>query len=359
MKAAMTDMILGYTPTVILCVLTIVYIAFTKNFNKKTDRLFQAMAAVILLLAAIDFLKVLLAFYSLPFLRTLCHAVGYILHVTLNYLILLIAARRKNSSRKERIAQLLPLGVTVLCEALALFSPIVFSFGEDGGFVPGPLYAVPYLCDAVYLVWFFLLMNRNYIQRNVRALYAMLSLVLIVAGAAVAEFLTHFAGVRLAFCSMALICYYLLLHISATSRDKLTGCFLRPQFYRDAKARSASALVSLDLNGLKALNDRYGHAEGDRALQALSSAVQTCLDKHTSFYRMGGDEFNVLCFHYSEKQLDDLVARIRGAMAKTAYSWAIGAVWFGTGSSNIDDICHRADMRMIADKKKMKAQQAP
>ncbi len=85
-------------------------------------------------------------------------------------------------------------------------------------------------------------------------------------------------------------------------KDFLTGALSRRafveagevalrQFQRD---RSTASLISFDLDHFKAINDRFGHPEGDRVLRAVAAEVQQMLRPADVFGRMGGEEFAVL-----------------------------------------------------------------
>ncbi|MCW7541530.1 sensor domain-containing diguanylate cyclase [Aquabacterium sp. A7-Y] len=85
--------------------------------------------------------------------------------------------------------------------------------------------------------------------------------------------------------------------------DELTGAYNRrhfnevyaPELRRQARSCEGFALALLDLDHFKAYNDRYGHQQGDRALQAVSSAVRTLLKRSgDAFFRLGGEEFAVM-----------------------------------------------------------------
>jgi len=86
------------------------------------------------------------------------------------------------------------------------------------------------------------------------------------------------------------------------SIDPLTGLNNRREyeklFAREmARARRegrAMSLVMLDLDHFKAINDRYGHLEGDRALVAFAQAVKSQLRASDAVGRLGGEEFGVL-----------------------------------------------------------------
>jgi len=84
--------------------------------------------------------------------------------------------------------------------------------------------------------------------------------------------------------------------------DALTGVRNRRRFEQDVAEQVArsrrygepAALLILDLDGFKVINDTHGHKAGDRALQAVCAALRTRLRQTDMIARMGGDEFAVL-----------------------------------------------------------------
>ncbi len=86
-----------------------------------------------------------------------------------------------------------------------------------------------------------------------------------------------------------------LLRISMT--DELTRLYNRRCYYEDIREYNAKGLeddfviFSVDVNGLKTVNDNYGHAAGDELLKAAASCLQTVLGYSGKVYRTGGDEF--------------------------------------------------------------------
>ncbi|HWP51731.1 MAG TPA: GGDEF domain-containing protein [Clostridia bacterium] len=90
----------------------------------------------------------------------------------------------------------------------------------------------------------------------------------------------------------------------AAYRDQLTGCENRRAFdqkletYRKADNCcniSGLAMAMFDSNNLKIVNDTYGHARGDRLIIDTASALRRYLGKFGTVYRIGGDEFVVVC----------------------------------------------------------------
>lgn len=88
-------------------------------------------------------------------------------------------------------------------------------------------------------------------------------------------------------------------HRQATT-DDLTGAASRAAFLEAAQRRldragaGQAALLLVDLDGFKAINDRHGHATGDRALAALVACLERYLRPRDLLGRLGGDEFAVL-----------------------------------------------------------------
>lgn len=78
-----------------------------------------------------------------------------------------------------------------------------------------------------------------------------------------------------------------------TQKDSLTGLLNRQAYYADvdSERQSITAIVSLDMNGLKVINDNLGHSAGDEALVTLSLCFMKALKRRQSGYRIGGDEF--------------------------------------------------------------------
>ena len=88
-----------------------------------------------------------------------------------------------------------------------------------------------------------------------------------------------------------------LLHTSNT--DELTGCFNRRAYERDLAEitlRMEFLYISMDVNGLKIVNDSLGHAAGDELLQGAAFCMKKAFGEYGRVYRVGGDEFICILF---------------------------------------------------------------
>jgi len=147
------------------------------------------------------------------------------------------------------------------------------------------------------------------------------------------------------------------------SRDALTG-LLNRRSYEDsldqAVARSRRygwpfALVLLDLDHFKAINDRWGHARGDDALRAFGADIRTCLRSGDVAARVGGDEFALLVHAANELSVvDSIVDRLRSTTSESAgetgLRFSAGVAFFPDDAVDGVTLAKVADERLYVDK---------
>jgi diguanylate cyclase (GGDEF)-like protein len=133
----------------------------------------------------------------------------------------------------------------------------------------------------------------------------------------------------------------------ATTRDELTGIGNRR--HADTLLNSmedGDALILLDLDGFKAVNDTLGHAAGDQVLQDLSNHLRHCLRDSDTSARLGGDEFLVV----ARRAFADPVAvaqRILRGWANSGRSTTISAgVALHQADVEVDETFERADQAL-------------
>jgi len=103
------------------------------------------------------------------------------------------------------------------------------------------------------------------------------------------------------------------------THDGLTGLFNRTAF-RDAASQAVAsagnpvAIMMIDIDRFKAINDSYGHAGGDEVLVAFADRVRSCLRRDDMFARMGGEEFAVLIESRAHEEAIEVANRILAAI---------------------------------------------
>ncbi|WP_288571046.1 EAL domain-containing protein [uncultured Mitsuokella sp.] len=114
---------------------------------------------------------------------------------------------------------------------------------------------------------------------------------------------------------------------------------------------SMYAIFFIDVNGLKKMNDTFGHARGDLLIQTIAYVLADIAPKDHVF-RLGGDEFLALMPCRSDEEAIIIIDRIEQSMRIHHCSAAIGYVLCLAPFSDLDAIIHEADEKMYRDKKK-------
>jgi diguanylate cyclase (GGDEF)-like protein len=151
-------------------------------------------------------------------------------------------------------------------------------------------------------------------------------------------------------------------------RDPLTGIFNRRGFERELGRAAAhvrryggnAALVYLDLDGFKPVNDRHGHAAGDAVLKAVAAALLGSVRASDMVARIGGDEFAVLLWNLTDAAARNKADAIEHMIAETAVPWGGQTVMVGatagiavlTADSDVMELVARADAAMYARKRR-------
>jgi diguanylate cyclase (GGDEF)-like protein/PAS domain S-box-containing protein len=139
------------------------------------------------------------------------------------------------------------------------------------------------------------------------------------------------------------------------NRALLTEHLQRAILRTKRHARSRCALLYLDLEDFKAINDDYGHGSGDEVLKEVARRIQACLRPEDVVARLGGDEFCILLADISGPRVaNSLAARVHAALsvpltwaaADRVVSASIGIALGGALYDSADDMLRDADAAM-------------
>ncbi len=178
------------------------------------------------------------------------------------------------------------------------------------------------------------------------------------------------AGVRLAF---FLIVRYLLLRLrgqleaqrTLAETDGATGLVnarrfreaVRAEVERSRRYRHPLSLAYVDLDDFKAVNDRFGHDEGDRVLAAVAGRLKAVLRGSDTAARMGGDEFALLLPETAPDQARTVVEKLRaaleGEMERNGWSvgFSVGVITAGAPPPGVEALLQAADTAMYEAKR--------
>lgn len=147
--------------------------------------------------------------------------------------------------------------------------------------------------------------------------------------------------------------------------DGLTGLYnrryfeeyLKKEVTRALRQQQAFSIVGLDLDHLKQINDKYGHAYGDLAIKTVANVLKKNARSIDTAARMGGEEFNVILPGVDSKGAMIAAERIRKALESEQLDTighvtaSIGVATFLEHSDNIEDILELTDQAMYQSKR--------
>ena len=125
---------------------------------------------------------------------------------------------------------------------------------------------------------------------------------------------------------------------------------------RHARSRRSFALLMLDLDGFKLLNDRFGHPAGDDLLRDVATALTGVIRDQDTLARVGGDEFCVLAPETDDAGADRLTGRVESAVARVAAGLdvlgaSVGAAVFPRDGTTAPTLMQAADERLLGVKR--------
>lgn len=357
--------------------LILLMIAFLHRKNRDDhyiqERLFHRVCASTILMLALD---VVFRFidggtsYRLTYAVTWLYFVFEPLPVVfwLSYLDYYI---HKSKSRLRKRLYYLPLFFAVLLiMGMDPFTRWIFWVDQSNHYRRGPLLPIIVVLNAAILAFtvFTALLRRRDIDKRGFATLVVFGVIPLVGN--VLQFI--FVGTILVWPSVALavIYLYLFLENQRNEKDYLTGLLNRRQI--DARILSrlsllerqgGFAIVMIDMDDFKSINDAYGHKEGDRALVQASNLIFRALRSNDRVARFGGDEFIVFLEEEDEAEVRKVIERIysdierfnelKAVPYRLSLSCGYRIVRQGEGLSYLD-LIHEADLNMYRTKKAKK-----
>jgi diguanylate cyclase (GGDEF)-like protein len=143
--------------------------------------------------------------------------------------------------------------------------------------------------------------------------------------------------------------------IEVSRTDPLTGCLNRRGFEDRADAvlaaaardRGEGAVLVLDLDHFKEVNDLHGHAAGDELLRSVVDALVRSIRPGDAIGRIGGDEFAVLLVDIGAADALERAARLLQALSERAPCSA-GLASFPSDGTELEQLMRQADVRLYA-----------
>ena len=331
------------------------------RYEVKQTKQFMPPTLLLMLLIVLDNLD-LFAFNDMKFgtatqfLHRIVKMLEYDVRILLLAFLISIVADRLSSRKWTKFWTMFPAFFNLFVLLPSLFTDWFFSYDKTGRVVHGPLHYEPHILSAIYLLFLFALafMAGSRGRNTETGIIAITGTSVTVA--VIVEMAFQLRGILLSVIALSIMGYYLYLHIEHFRYDNLTGVLNREAFSVDIKkygSHSVTHVLSIDLNGLKSLNDTKGHEEGDTALKTVAQAISEKLLPNCRLYRIGGDEFAAVCMFKTTADVEKMIESMYMAVEVTSYSCAIGfAEW--KKDKTFLEVYKDADDAMYRKKRSMK-----
>jgi diguanylate cyclase (GGDEF)-like protein len=271
-------------------------------------------------------------------------------------------------SRTEFGLLSIPVMINIFLVGLSPAYGFLFTISPENIYQRGYLFILSSAITYLYLIIGFVLTVKN--RRKVYTLnFApfLLAAILPIIGGVLQ---TLFYGLLLmwSMTAFALVFIFILIQVRCVHLDTLTGAWSRASveqylFTRIRKSVSEKfGMIIFDLDGLKNINDCYGHFEGDKAIQTCVVLVKKHLKESDILARYGGDEFLIILEAQSLDELSDTTKRIRIAFdnfnKENLLPYKVGCCFgydmFDQKKYNIPEFLHHIDGLMYQNKAKAK-----
>ena len=326
------------------------------------------LSAYLIAIIALDFILTIITLLQLISsdiasveLATVVAMLGYSLRPVCIYLFIFMVTTPRNKYLKYYA--LIPLVLNALLY-IGMFIPglkeyiVYYVPNEDGSaisFNGGPLRFSSHLISLIYLgVLVYISLFKLRAKHLGHGLAVLFCAVFVILAVVIESFFNSNNEVYLLNPTIAVsaMVYYLYLYVERTQFDTLTGLFSRETYYRDIPKmdKSITGVIELDMNGLKYINDKYGHFEGDKAIATIAECIQKSINRSMYAYRLGGDEFLIFVTGGDEELLTQTVDKFKTYLKITKYHCSIGYAYRKNRSMNITDLMKQAEEAMYRDK---------
>ena len=246
-----------------------------------------------------------------------------------------------------------PAILLTVIDFISIPTGIVFCIDDSGAMQRGPLGLLPYIMVGIYCALLVLLMIRNSSRQSAEIIPIVYFCFAFLTGIIMPFIIgKDYAQLFCTTLAISVFVYYVFLILRVTKKDPLTGLLNRQAYYSDIanEPEEITALVSIDMNGLKIINDTEGHTAGDTAISTIANCFRRAAKRNQMVYRVGGDEFVILCRKATEDDVIALTGRIHEHVNATRYSCSVGYSFSPDGRKSIDELLRESDANMYAEK---------
>jgi diguanylate cyclase (GGDEF)-like protein len=264
---------------------------------------------------------------------------------------------------QTRLFLLLPAFFNGIAAILSPIFGLLFSIDANNQYTRGDLFflfVTVYMMHLLYLV----VITLRHVRRHLYSIqWNLFGLIVFVVSGTFIQLVFPSIHTSWHIVTLSLFIYYILLLEYDGRFDSLTGLYNRSAFEKDIrfmKKRMQYTVIVMDLNDFKSINDTYGHDHGDTVLKKIATIIKESFDTECNSYRIGGDEFTVLCKCSDSEKIEHRLKDMTSRLAEESKNdISLPTISYGSSMSKTDipDIqimLKEADLEMYIYKEKQK-----
>ena len=293
--------------------------------------------------------------YHIRYLHIIMFVINYSLAPLLPYSIALM--NQKRFKRTEKIA-MIPALLVILVAVTSQYTKLLFYIDEANQYSRGPFYVVSLAVCMVYFIMLTVTSFREYRDADFSEKIYLMAIFCMALGGTFLQVFVPGAKSMWTTTGISLLLYYTFVLELSNKYDILTGARNRRAFDSHRAILSSEkdyALVVFDINGLKPVNDNLGHEQGDKLIMGTAEVLIASFFDIGKVYRIGGDEFCVICEDKSEEQIKAALGNVEQNIFKAnrnrkdrltlsvSYGWEIHS---SNDERDYKEVFNTADGRM-------------
>ena len=352
-------------PLFSICAVMIYIAVRNLRLRRRESLYFLAFSTILVILSVVVEMEKYSQRMGYVVVGTIFTSFGYILRPSLLFIFILLANMEYKRKRGFYLLTLIPLGINFIVYLIPLFMGVpalrnlIFYYEAVGDgtakFMRGTfLNFTSHAFSLFYLGILVYVSTMRFQGKHRRDGIVLIICVAIIFVTVLTEVLAKRNDLLNVVCGICMMINYIFILSVNSSRDPLTNLYDRRTYYEDvARFKSQiKGVIQIDVNGLKNLNDNYGHDAGDKALLTVGRILENSIQNaEMCVYHLSGDEFLILMFQGKNESLEAAVNAIRLAVEETEYSIAIG-YYFVNRNENIpyEVALKKAEQLMYSDK---------
>lgn len=358
---------------IMLLIVTAIHSYFRLNMRNDENKVFLSINILILIILILEIISIIVNGKSstgMIYVNKMVNILGFTLTPLPIFLIYIfikfwIKDSEVTEKNNEMNGLIILFIINTLTSILSLNHNFVFSISDENYYSRGSLFGTSLSISLMYFITIIKLIykNRKWIQHEEIVIFIVATVIPIILGLIQLKngiYLTIWNSATISI----IIVYVFILNESMT-KDPLTGLgnriYYNQYMFRIEKRQSVKlAIVYIDMDGLKKINDNFGHNVGDDAIKLMSRILKATLSRDGKAIRLGGDEFVICIEDDNVKRIEEYMKKVKGKLESynknELQNYTIGLSYgiaiYDSTKENVEDLVRRADQLMYEQKQR-------